>query len=146
MNFGNHQDLQEEDFERAEPLFRQAIELEPRAKQAYNNLSAIYSRQDKLQQAREMHEKMNRVQEELASKKVTGSAGGGMVTVQATGKGEIISITIEDEVIDASEKDLLQDLISGAVNDALRKARELAKSEMSGLAGGVQIPGLTNMF
>ena len=99
-----------------------------------------------MQQAREMHEKMNRVQEELASKKVTGSAGGGMVTVQATGKGEIISIAIEDEVIDASEKDLLQDLISGAVNDALRKARELAKAEMSGLAGGVQIPGLTNMF
>lgn len=99
-----------------------------------------------MQQAREMQEKMNRVQEELASKRVTGSAGGGMVTVQATGKGEIISIAIEDEVIDASEKDLLQDLISGAVNDALRKARELAKSEMSGLAGGVQIPGLTNMF
>ena len=99
-----------------------------------------------MQQAREMHEKMNRVQEELASKRVTGSAGGGMVTVQATGKGEIISITIEDEVIDAAEKDLLQDLISGAVNDALRKAHELAKSEMSGLAGGVQIPGLTNMF
>ena len=99
-----------------------------------------------MQQAREMHEKMNKVQEELASKKVTGSAGGGMVTVQATGKGEIISIAIEDEVIDASEKELLQDLISGAVNDALCKARELAKSEMSGLAGGVQIPGLTNLF
>ncbi len=93
-----------------------------------------------------MQEKMNRVQEELASKTVTGSAGGGMVTVQATGKGEIISISIEDEVIDAAEKELLQDLVSGAVNDALRKARDLAKSEMAGLAGGVQIPGLTNMF
>ena len=69
-----------------------------------------------------------------------------MVTVQATGKGEIISISIEDEVIDAAEKELLQDLVSGAVNDALRKARDLAKSEMAGLAGGVQIPGLTNMF
>ena len=99
-----------------------------------------------MQQAREMHEKMNRVQEELASKTVNGSAGGGMVTVQATGKGEIISIAIEAEVIDRNEKELLQDLISGAVNDALRKARDLAKSEMSGLAGGVQIPGLTNMF
>ncbi len=99
-----------------------------------------------MQQAREMHEKMNRVQEELATKTVTGSAGGGMVTVQATGKGEIISIAIEDEVIDRTEKDLLQDLVSGAVNDALRKARELAKTEMSGLAGGVQIPGLTNLF
>ncbi|MEJ2135956.1 MAG: YbaB/EbfC family nucleoid-associated protein [Desulfofustis sp.] len=99
-----------------------------------------------MQQAREMQEKMNRVQEELASKTVTGSAGGGMVTVQATGKGEIISISIEDEVIDAAEKELLQDLVSGAVNDALRKARDLAKAEMAGLAGGVQIPGLTNMF
>ena len=66
-----------------------------------------------MQQAREMQEKMNRVQEELASKTVTGSAGGGMVTVQATGKGEIISIAIEDEVVDRAEKELLQDLVSG---------------------------------
>ncbi len=99
-----------------------------------------------MQQAREMQEKMAKVQNELASKTVTGSAGGGMVTVQATGKGEILSISIEDEVIDQSEKELLQDLVGGAVNDALRKARELAKSEMAGLAGGLQIPGLTNMF
>ena len=99
-----------------------------------------------MQQAREMQEKMAKVQNELASKTVTGSAGGGMVTVQATGKGEILSISIEDEVIDRSEKELLQDLVAGAVNDALRKARELAKSEMGGLAGGLQIPGLTNLF
>ncbi len=93
-----------------------------------------------------MHEKMNKVQNELAAKIITGSAGGGMVTVQATGKGEIISISIEDEVIDPGEKEMLQDLIGGAVNDALRKARELAKTEMAGLTGGVQIPGLTNLF
>ncbi len=99
-----------------------------------------------MQQAREMHEKMNKVQNELAAKTVTGSAGGGMVSVQATGKGDIISISIEDEVIDRSEKEMLQDLITGAVNDALRKARELAKSEMAGLTGGMQIPGLTNLF
>lgn len=99
-----------------------------------------------MNQAREMQEKMKKVQDELALKTVTGSAGGGMVTVQATGKGEIISISIEDEVVDRTEKELLQDLVSGAVNDALRKARDLAKSEMAGLAGGMQIPGLTNMF
>lgn len=99
-----------------------------------------------MHQAREMQEKMKKVQDELALKTVTGSAGGGMVTVQATGKGEIISISIEDEVVDRTEKELLQDLVSGAVNDALRKARDLAKSEMAGLAGGMQIPGLTNMF
>ncbi|MCG6930727.1 MAG: YbaB/EbfC family nucleoid-associated protein [Desulfofustis sp.] len=99
-----------------------------------------------MKQAREMHEKMNKVQNELASKTVTGSAGGGMVTVQATGRGDIVSIVIEDVAIDRAEKEMLQDLISGAVNDALRKARELAKREMAGLTGGVQIPGLTNMF
>ncbi len=99
-----------------------------------------------MHQAREMQEKMKKVQDELALKTVTGSAGGGMVTVQATGKGEIISISIEDEVVDRTEKELLQDLVSGAVNDALRKARDLAKSEMAGLAGGMQIPGLTDMF
>ncbi len=99
-----------------------------------------------MKQAREMHEKMNKVQNELALKTVTGSAGGGMVTVQATGRGDIVSIVIEDVVIDRAEKEMLQDLISGAVNDALRKARELAKREMAGLTGGVQIPGLTNMF
>lgn len=99
-----------------------------------------------MKQAREMHEKMNKVQAELASKTVTGSAGGGMVSVQATGKGEILTISIEDAVIDPAEKEMLQDLIGGAVNDALRKARELAKSEMAGLTGGMQIPGLTNLF
>lgn len=99
-----------------------------------------------MKQAREMHEKMNKVQNELAAKTVTGSAGGGMVSVQATGNGEILTISIEDEVIDPAEKEMLQDLIGGAVNDALRKARELAKSEMAGLTGGVQIPGLTNLF
>lgn len=104
------------------------------------DLSAI------MKQAREMQEKMSKVQNDLASKTVSGSAGGGMVTVQATGKGDIVSIAIEDVVIDPAEKEMLQDLISGAVNDALRKARELAKGEMAGLTGGVQIPGLTNMF
>ncbi len=99
-----------------------------------------------MQQARDMHEKMNKVQNELAAKTVTGSAGGGMVTVRATGRGDIIAILIEDEVVDGAEKEMLQDLITSAVNDALRKARELAKSEMSGLTGGMQIPGLTNLF
>jgi DNA-binding YbaB/EbfC family protein len=99
-----------------------------------------------MQQAREMHEKMNQVQDELANKTVSGSSGGGMVQVQATGKGELISIAIEDVLVNSEEKEMLQDLVTAAVNDALRKSRELAKQEMAGLTGGVQIPGLTNMF
>ncbi len=99
-----------------------------------------------MQQAREMHEKMNKIQDALAAKTISGSSGGGMVNVQATGKGDIISIAIEDELVNTEEKEMLQDLITAAVNDALRKSRELAKQEMAGLTGGVQIPGLTNMF
>lgn len=99
-----------------------------------------------MQQAREMHEKMAKIQNELAAKKITGSAGGGMVTVEATGKGDIISISIEQEMIDPAEREMLQDLVAAAVNDALRKARELAKQEMTRLTGGIQIPGVTNLF
>lgn len=99
-----------------------------------------------MQQAREMHEKMSKIQKDLEGKTVTGSAGGGMVNVNVTGKGEVISIAIEDALIAETEKDLLQDLVAAAVNDALRNARELARQEMSGLTGGVQIPGLTNLF
>jgi len=99
-----------------------------------------------MQQAREMQAKMAKIQEELASKVVTGSAGGGMVNVEATGKGEIISISIEPELIDSAERVMLQDLVTAAVNDALRAARDLAKQEMTSLTGGMQIPGVTNMF
>jgi len=99
-----------------------------------------------MQQAREMQEKIARVQRDLEAKTITGNAGGGMVTVKATGKGDILSVTIEEELISPAEKDMLQDLVTAATNDALRKARELARQEMAGLTGGLQIPGITNMF
>lgn len=99
-----------------------------------------------MQQARDMHEKMTKIQNELATRKVTGSSGGGMVSVEATGKGEIISISIEDQLISPADREMLQDLVTAAINDALRKAREMAKQEMTGLTGGLQIPGVTNLF
>jgi len=99
-----------------------------------------------MQQAREMQEKMAKIQEGLAAKTITGSAGGGMVTVTATGKGDIVSISIEDELFAPGEKQMLQDLITAAANDAIRKARELGKQEMSSLTGGMQIPGLGNLL
>ena len=83
-----------------------------------------------MQQAQQMQQNMARVQEELARKQVTGSAGGGMVTVTANGKSEILSIVIERAIIVEKEADMLQDLIVAATNDALRKARELGKAEM----------------
>jgi DNA-binding YbaB/EbfC family protein len=99
-----------------------------------------------MQQAQQMQQNMARIQEELARKQVTGSAGGGMVTVTANGKSEILSIVIERAVIVESEADMLQDLIVAATNDALRKAREMGKAEMGKLTGGMNLPGLSNMF
>ncbi len=99
-----------------------------------------------MQQAQQMQQNMARIQEELAHKQVIGSAGGGMVTVTANGKSEILSIVIERAVIVEKEADMLQDLIVAATNDALRKAREMGKAEMGKLTGGLNLPGLSNMF
>lgn len=95
-----------------------------------------------LQQVKALQEKMARMQQELASKTVEGSAGGGMVTAVVSGKQELMSIRIEPQVVDPEDIEMLQDLIVAAVNDGLRKAQEMASSEMGKLAGGLNIPGL----
>ncbi|MEE4240625.1 MAG: YbaB/EbfC family nucleoid-associated protein [Desulfopila sp.] len=99
-----------------------------------------------MKQAQEMQAKMAQMQQQLAAKIITGSAGGGMVSVTVNGRGEALSIAIEDALIAVEEKEMLQDLITAATNDALRKAKELGKEEMRQLTGGLNIPGLTNMF
>lgn len=97
-----------------------------------------------MKQARKLQQQMNKLQEELASKTVDASTGGGMVKVVATGKREIQSIEISPEVVDPDDIEMLQDLTLAAVNEALRKAEELASAEMSKIAGGMNlnIPGL----
>jgi nucleoid-associated protein EbfC len=97
---------------------------------------------DLLKQAQEMQSRMAKIQEELANKTVEGSAGGGMVQVTVNGQFNITAVRIEPSVINPSEKEMLEDLVLAAVNDGMRKARELASSEMSKLTGGLKIPGL----
>jgi DNA-binding YbaB/EbfC family protein len=99
-----------------------------------------------MRQAQQFQQNMARIQEELAHKKVTGSAGGGMVTVTVNGRSEVLSVEIERAIIMESEADMLQDLIVAATNDALRKAREMEKTDMGKLTGGLNLPGLSNMF
>jgi DNA-binding YbaB/EbfC family protein len=96
-----------------------------------------------MKQAQKMQAQIAKVQEELAQKTVEASAGGGMVTVVVNGKQEIMSMTIEPEVIDASDKEMLQDLVVAAVNEGLRKSQEMVAEEMKKITGGLQIPGLT---
>ena len=96
-----------------------------------------------MKQAQKMQAQIAKVQEELAEKTVEASAGGGMVTVVVNGKQEVLSIKIEPEVIDAQDKEMLQDLVVAAVNEGLRKSQEMVAEEMKKITGGLQIPGLT---
>jgi DNA-binding YbaB/EbfC family protein len=95
-----------------------------------------------MQQVKALQEKMAKIQEELAAKTVESSAGGGMVTAVANVQQELLSVTIDPQVVDPDDVEMLQDLIVAAVNDVQRKAQQLAQSEMSSLAGGLNIPGL----
>jgi nucleoid-associated protein EbfC len=95
-----------------------------------------------LKQAQDMQARMAKIQEELANKTVEGSAGGGMVQVTVNGQFNVTAVKIETSVINAAEKDMLEDLILAAVNDGVRKARDLVSSEMSKITGGLKIPGL----
>jgi DNA-binding YbaB/EbfC family protein len=96
-----------------------------------------------MKQAQKLQSQMMKLQEELADKTVESSSGGGMVTVVANGRQQIVSIKIEDEVVDPEDVEMLQDLVLAAVNDALAKAQEMVSSEMGKLTGGLNIPGLS---
>jgi DNA-binding YbaB/EbfC family protein len=95
-----------------------------------------------MKQAREMQEKMARVQEDLKNRRVEASAGGGMVTVTASGAQEILAIRIDREIVSPDDVEMLQDLVRAAVNEALRRSREIMAEEMGKITGGMGIPGL----
>jgi len=97
---------------------------------------------DLLKQAQQFQERMGDVQRELAAKTVTGSAGGGMVEATVNGTGEVVGLSIEPELVAPDQVTMLEDLVTAAVNDGIRKARELSKEEMARLTGGLKIPGL----
>lgn len=95
-----------------------------------------------MKQAQKLQAKMMRLQEEMAEKTVESASGGGMVKVVANGRQQILSVSIEKEVVDPDDVDMLQDLVLAAVNDALAKSQEMVTAEMSKLTGGMNIPGI----
>ena len=92
-----------------------------------------------MRQAQQMQEKM---QQDIALIKVEATAGGGMVTVVANGKQEIVSIKIDREVINPEDAQMLEDLVLAATNEALRKSKEMVQAEMGKITAGLKIPGL----
>ena len=96
-----------------------------------------------LKQAQKLQSKIFKLQEEMAEKTVETSVGGGMVTVVANGKQELVSIKIDPEVVDPDDVQMLEDLVVAGVNDALKKAQEMVSEQMTKLTGGFNIPGLS---
>lgn len=92
--------------------------------------------------AQQMQAEMSRVQAELDALELEGSAGGGAVTAVVNGRQELVSLTIDPEVVDAADVEMLQDLVTAAVNDALRRVKQTAEEKMARVTGGLRLPGM----
>ena len=95
-----------------------------------------------MKEAQKLQAQMAQMQEEVGKREVEATAGGGMVTVKCNGKQEILAIKIDPEVVNKDDAQMLEDLVLAAVNEALRKSRELVQQELGKLTGGMKIPGL----
>ncbi len=93
-----------------------------------------------MKQAQQLQEKMQRAQEEIAALEVTGEAGGGMAKVVMNGRHEVKRVSLDPSIVSADDKDMLEDLIAAAANDAVQKLERVSKDRMSGLMGGLNLP------
>jgi len=98
--------------------------------------------QQLLKQAQGFQEKMQAIQEQLAGRNFSARAGGGMVTATVNGRGELVDLVVEPEILAGNDPQMLRDLVLAAVNAALREARDESRAEMSKLTGGLNLPGL----
>ena len=98
--------------------------------------------QSMIKQAQKMQEEMEKTQEELNGKEYTTSSGGGMVECTINGKKEIVSLNIKPEAVDPEDVEILQDMIVGAVNEAIRMVEEIHSSEMEKITNGLSLPGI----
>jgi len=95
-----------------------------------------------LKQAQQVQQKIARMQEELSDKIIETSAGGGMVKVVMNGSHEVVSITIDPEVVNPEDVEMLEELVVAALNEARRKIDDMIKDQMGSLTGGISLPGL----
>jgi DNA-binding YbaB/EbfC family protein len=93
-----------------------------------------------MKQAQQMQEDMQKAQEEIANMEITGKAGGGLVQVTMTGRHDVKRVQIDDSLMQ-DDKEMLEDLLAAAVNDAVRQVEETTKERMSGLTAGIDLPG-----
>ena len=92
------------------------------------------------QQAKEMHDNMAKLQSEAANIEVEGQSGGGLVRVKANGAMDLLRIDIDPSLMSSGDKEMLEDLLAAAVNDAVRRGEELSKEKMAGFTAGLNLP------
>jgi DNA-binding YbaB/EbfC family protein len=95
-----------------------------------------------MKQAQQMQRRMTELLEELELKQVVASAGGGMVTAVVSGKQQLLELRIDPTVVDPDDVEMLQDLVTAAVNEAIKQSQQMAQQEMGKITGGMNIPGL----
>ena len=95
-----------------------------------------------MRQAQKMQKKMEEAQEEAANQVVEASAGGGMVSVKVNGKQELLEISIEKDVVNPDDVEMLQDLIVAAVNEGMKKSQQIMQDKLQGITSGLNIPGM----
>lgn len=99
-----------------------------------------------MKQAQKLQDEMGKIQEESRKKTVTATSGGGMVSVTVNGALEVLSLSIEEDVVNPEDIEMLQDLIIAATNEAMRRAQDMMQEDMGKVTGGLQIPGMSDMF
>ena len=97
---------------------------------------------DLLRQANVMQNKINKLQQELATRAVEASSGGGMVKVEVTGRQELKSLAIDPKALEGGDVDMLQDLILAAVNEGMRVSKATMEREIANITGGIHLPGI----
>lgn len=99
-----------------------------------------------LKQAQQMGGRLKQIAEELKTKRVEGTAGGGLVTVEVNGVGEVLSCRIDPSLVTSGDRELIEDLVPAAMNQALAKSRELHAEAMKSLTAGLDVPGMNDML
>lgn len=95
-----------------------------------------------MKQAQQMQRRMAELQEEMEKRQVEASSGGGMVTAVVNGKQQLLDLKIDPTAVDPDDVEMLQDLVTAAVNEAIKKSQQMASEEMGKITGGMNIPGL----
>lgn len=112
----------------------------------FKGLANLASLGNLMKQAQQMESRLQKVQEELRAQRATGASGGGMVAVEVNGLGEVLSCRVDPSLLKEADRELLEDLLPAAINQAVAKSKELHAQAMRSMTEGLNLPGLGEML